>query len=163
MKIRLHGQPSEIEDCAAVLRRTFDVLDESALYPDRSPSRLSRRYLEVQRPVPDPQAETIARVLGEVSVERFRQLDKWGVQHRSPCTGAEDLRRDADLMRRRCQAAEEAGGASWRDVLLEEVFEALAEDDPAALRKELVQVAAVCAAWIEDIDSAASRSVPPPF
>lgn len=41
-------------------------------------------------------------------------------------------------------------------MLLEEVFEAMAEDGPSALRTELVQVAvvaAVAAAWIEDIDS----------
>ncbi|MEY9934267.1 hypothetical protein ABH926_008932 [Catenulispora sp. GP43] len=38
-------------------------------------------------------------------------------------------------------------------MLLEEVYEALAEVDPAALRAELVQVAAVAAAWVEDIDS----------
>ena len=163
MKIRLHGQPSEIEDCTAVLRRTFDVLDESGLYADRAPSRLSRCYLEVQRPVPDPQAEAIARVLGEVSVEHFRQLDKWGVQHRENGTGGPVMRDTAEDMRNRCNYLAEHGGADWRAVLLEEVYEALAEEEPAALRKELVQVAAVCAAWVENIDSDASRPVPPPF
>ncbi|WPM94355.1 hypothetical protein VG1_CDS0031 [Arthrobacter phage Cupello] len=38
------------------------------------------------------------------------------------------------------------------NILLEEVFEATAEEDPATLRKELVQVAAVTAQWIEAID-----------
>lgn len=41
---------------------------------------------------------------------------------------------------------------AWDGVLLEEVYEALAESDPAKLRAELIQVAAVCAAWISDID-----------
>lgn len=41
---------------------------------------------------------------------------------------------------------------AWDGVLLEEVYEALAEPDPERLRAELVQVAAVCAAWISDID-----------
>lgn len=34
------------------------------------------------------------------------------------------------------------------DVLVEEVAEALAEGDPARLRRELVQVAAVTVQWI---------------
>jgi len=37
-------------------------------------------------------------------------------------------------------------GADWLRVLLEEVYEALSKTDPAALRAELVQVAAVAAA-----------------
>lgn len=162
MKIRLRGQASEMEPYTSVLRRAFDVLDESALYPDRAPSRLSRRYLEVQVPAPDPQAEAIARVLAEVSVERFRQLDKWGVQHRDNGTGGSHMRDAAENMRDHCNYLAEHGGANWRAVLMEEVFEALAEHDPAALRAELVQVAAVAAAWIEDIDSDAPRSAAAP-
>jgi hypothetical protein len=45
------------------------------------------------------------------------------------------------------------GITAWDGVLLEEVFEALAETDPAKLRTELVQVAAVIVNWLEDIDS----------
>jgi len=48
------------------------------------------------------------------------------------------------------------GRVSWADILLEEVFEALAEDDPAALRVELIQVAAVAVQWVEAIDRKAS-------
>ncbi|MFD4740579.1 hypothetical protein ACFWNQ_24925 [Streptomyces virginiae] len=40
----------------------------------------------------------------------------------------------------------------WALILLEEVFEACAEADPTRLRAELVQVAAVCAAWVSDLD-----------
>jgi hypothetical protein len=158
MKIRLRGPVSEMEPYTAVLRRAFDVLDESGLYSDREPSRLCRRYVEVQLPAPDSQAETIARVLAEVSVERFRQLDKWGVQHRENGTGGPVMRDMAEDMRDRCNYLAGHGGADWGAVLLEEVYEAMAEDDPAALRKELLQVAAVCAAWVEDIDSG---DVPP--
>lgn len=46
---------------------------------------------------------------------------------------------------------------TWRDILLEEVFEALAESDVAALRTELVQVAAVAAKWVEALDIRAGR------
>ncbi|WP_228554683.1 hypothetical protein [Catenulispora pinisilvae] len=153
MKIRLHGPASEMEPYTAVLRRAFDVLDESGLYTDRPPSRLCRRYLEAQMPAPDPQAEAIAQVLAEVSAERFRQLDKWGAQRRENGTGGPVMRHTAEDMRNRCNYLAEHGGADWGAVLLEEVYEAMAEDDTAALRQELVQVAAVCAAWIEDIDS----------
>lgn len=47
------------------------------------------------------------------------------------------------------------GTVSFADILLEEVFEALAEDDPARLRAELVQVAAVAVQWIEALDTRA--------
>lgn len=45
-----------------------------------------------------------------------------------------------------------AGSVTFADILLEEVFESLAEDDPDKLRAELIQVAAVAAQWIEAID-----------
>ena len=41
---------------------------------------------------------------------------------------------------------------TFRPVLLEEVSEALAEDDPARLREELLQVAGVAVLWIEALD-----------
>jgi hypothetical protein len=41
---------------------------------------------------------------------------------------------------------------SWDGILLEEVFEALAETDPVKIRAELIQVAAVAVAAIEAID-----------
>lgn len=47
---------------------------------------------------------------------------------------------------------------TWADILLEEVFEALAEEDVDALRRELIQVAAVASQWAEAID----RRTPPP-
>lgn len=92
-------------------------------------------------------------VLAEIQAERMRQLTKWGVQHREDGTGGPVMRDEAEAMKYRCQYLAEHGGADWRAVLLEEVYEALAEADPAALRAELVQVGAVCTAWIEDIDS----------
>ena len=48
------------------------------------------------------------------------------------------------------------GKVTYRDILLEEVFEALAESNPARLRVELVQVAAVAVAWVEKIDRQAA-------
>jgi hypothetical protein len=98
---------------------------------------------------------TIVMVLNDVMVERRRQIAKWGVQHRDDDTGGGTLRIAADRARAVCQAEEKhvPGGAGWRAVLGEEVAEAFAESDEAALEKELVQVAAVAVAWIEDLRS----------
>jgi len=46
------------------------------------------------------------------------------------------------------------GTVTWADILLEEVAEAFAEDDPAKLREELVQSGAVILKWIEKLDRA---------
>lgn len=46
----------------------------------------------------------------------------------------------------------DAPGA-WADILLEEIYEALAEcDNPIELRKELVQSVAVIVSWIKNLD-----------
>lgn len=87
-----------------------------------------------------------------VDTERRAQLAKWGEQHHPD--GTERRRaRLAGAARARCQVAAEEGRVTWRHILDEEVEEAFAETDPAKLRAELVQVAAVCAAWIADLDS----------
>jgi hypothetical protein len=41
---------------------------------------------------------------------------------------------------------------TWRDILLEEVYEAFAETDSDRLREELIQVAAVALSWVDAID-----------
>lgn len=99
-------------------------------------------------------AEAITReVLGEVAEERRRQDVKWGVQDhpngvRPPL--AHERRRQ---LQEECGQADEEGATTWRHILDEEWAEALdALDNPEALRKELVQVAAVSTAWIECID-----------
>lgn len=153
MRVRLHDTPDEIEAYTADLRTAFDVLSESENYSDRGRSAMVRRYVGLRRRAVHPQDRTIGAVLAEVAGERHRQVHKWGIQHRPDGTGGPVMRDQAESMKSRCQYLAEHGGADWRAVLLEEVYEALAEEDPAALRAELVQVAAVAAAWIEDIDS----------
>ncbi len=51
-----------------------------------------------------------------------------------------------------CDRAQREGNCTFRMVLDEEHAEAMVEKDPAALRKELVQVAAVAFRWIAAID-----------
>lgn len=79
-------------------------------------------------------------ILSDIDNERLRQLEKWGVQrHPAPV---------------------------WMTILTEEVGEAARAimdhtyekvkpsrvENPGDLRAELVQVAAVAVAWIEDLD-----------
>lgn len=44
---------------------------------------------------------------------------------------------------------------AWDGIVLEEVFEAFAESDPAIAREELIQATAMCIATIESIDRGA--------
>ncbi|NUQ98269.1 MAG: hypothetical protein HOY79_17555 [Streptomyces sp.] len=99
-----------------------------------------------------------APVHADIYAEQVRQVVKFGEQHREDGTGGPVMRDMAEDMRNRCNYLAENGGADWRAVLLEEVYEAMAESDPAKLRAELVQVAAVCATWVQDIDSRTAGS-----
>ncbi|GAA2159263.1 hypothetical protein [Glycomyces lechevalierae] len=101
-----------------------------------------------------------ATVLDEIAAERARQDAQWGEQNHPDGTGPKVvlaggnawMEEHAEHARRECQTAADAEAVTWRHILREEVYEAFAEFDPAALRAELVQVAAVAVAWIEAID-----------
>lgn len=90
-------------------------------------------------------------VMSEVAAERARQNAKWGEQNHLDGTGRPGDEYLAWWARTVCQANDPAKD-NWRDILQEEVSEAFAETDPEALRAELVQIAAVAAAWIEALD-----------
>lgn len=95
-------------------------------------------------------------VAQEVVAERLAQDRRWGEQnHPSAGRGRVfdcGIAAYADSWKQE-NAAREAGGClAWDGILLEEVFEALAEGDPKLLRKELIQVAAVAVAWVECLD-----------
>ncbi|MGW2550025.1 hypothetical protein [Streptomyces sp. NPDC001635] len=92
------------------------------------------------------------RVLSEVLAERIRQDQKWGEQNHPDGTGNKSQQDYAEQARRWCQAAFGSGYGTWADVLAEEVAEANAEREPAKLRAELIQVAAVAVAWVEALD-----------
>jgi hypothetical protein len=108
---------------------------------------------------------TNADIAVEVLTERHRQDERWGQQDHENGTGpavvvtlipadagaarADNLRTWATA---RCDRAAHHGDITWEHILLEEVFEALAEDDPARLRAELIQVSAVAQSWVSAID-----------
>lgn len=111
-----------------------------------------------------------ARVLGEVAAERVAQEAKWGEQNHPNGTGPMttlpglpfECDEDGDVYvyadefeswaRGRCEWLADTDRCTYAAILLEEVAEALATLDPAQLRRELVQVAAVAVAWVEKID-----------
>ena len=99
-----------------------------------------------------------AGVLREVLAERRRQDARWGEQNHPNGTGYRYLREQADKARRECDTAAETGRVTWRLVLREEYREALACTDPAELREELLQVAAVAVVWIEALDRRAAAA-----
>lgn len=109
----------------------------------------------------------MSTVLDEVQWERDTQDLKWGEQNHANGTGPGVLLlgevvmwRQYVLTMNKLATAQQAatdrntddGTLTYADILLEEVFEAVAEDDPEKLREELVQVAAVAVAWVEKID-----------
>jgi hypothetical protein len=99
-------------------------------------------------------------VLADTYIERLDQDEKWGEQNHPDGTGpskdspASTATFDLCVFyaKAECEAQARAGNLTWTSILLEEVYEALTETDPEKLRKELVQVAAVATAWIENLD-----------
>lgn len=105
---------------------------------------------------------------GQMMVEEQRQDNKWGEQNHPDGTGRtrlplyllsdnaiDDTLRAGDLSERfKAETDYKARNKAltWADILLEEIFEALAEDDPKKLREELIQSGAVIAQWIRAID-----------
>ena len=93
----------------------------------------------------------LSDVLLELMDERERQEAKFPDQHLPNGTDKVwSVIRDGARLRTDRRA--ELGTVTWLDVLTEEFYEAMAEEDPARLRAELIQVAAVAVRWIEDLD-----------
>jgi hypothetical protein len=118
-------------------------------------------------------SQATSAVLCEVAAERERQDAKWGVQNHPSGTGGEGEHWESDTLRevRRdrakqainaCDLAASQKRLTWRHILNEELAEAVAEDESADLREELVQVAAVAVGWIECIDRRRAAAPPSP-
>ena len=100
-------------------------------------------------------------VLEEVGYERERQDMRWGEQNHIDAAGMGDydLVKSALEARAVNQKLIQNKTMSWAAILGEEVAEAFDEinEDEVALRADLVQVAAVCVAWIQAIDRRNSK------
>lgn len=97
------------------------------------------------------------QVLQEVLFERYAQDKKWGEQNHPNGTSVNLYTGKANHAKAECDLAVAKNRLTWAEILKEEFYEALAEEDPSALRKELVQVAAVASGWIEAIDRAEAQ------
>lgn len=95
---------------------------------------------------------TTVVVLRDIADERDRQNQLFPDQQIPDGTQSIVMSGIANIIKEMNSRLDERGHLTWRDVLAEEVAEAFSEEDVDALRKELVQVAAVAARWIEDID-----------
>lgn len=95
--------------------------------------------------------QSLARVLADVAAERAAQDEMWGIQDFPDGTGREHTAA-AETAKRDCGTAWANARLTWRHLLNEEFFEALAETDPQALRAELVQTAAVAVKWVQALD-----------
>lgn len=91
-------------------------------------------------------------IFDEIAQERAAQLAQWGDEPLPLGFGGHQFKVAADQLRRECDEANERGEVTHRHVLLEEVYEALAEGDPKKARDELIQVLAVGVKAIQDID-----------
>lgn len=100
----------------------------------------------------DLNEDALAEVIAEVISERLRQHATHGQQNLPDGTGGTWREVDRKAAREACDFATRENRLTWLHVLEEEVAEALAETDPARLRAELVQVAAVAVQWIEALD-----------
>lgn len=88
----------------------------------------------------------IEKVLAEVD----RQVDMWGEQNHPDGT-SEGARQAADVARLATQRAADDGTLTWSHIAIEELYEALAEEDVERLEGELVQTTAVLVSWLRHI------------
>lgn len=89
--------------------------------------------------------------VNETLAEMDQQDIKWGpARQQENGTGPRNGYTDnlANLYKHMTDERFRNGDGSWADILLEEVYEALAESNSRKLRAELNQVAAVCLSWI---------------
>lgn len=99
-------------------------------------------------------------VLHDIRKERINQDKKWGEQNHPLGTSPANTLLGfsffelAELMRDNCEMAAKAGRVTWAHILLEEVFEFLAEfgENKGPVRAEIIQVGAVAAAIAECMD-----------
>lgn len=137
------------------LRERADTARTSDDWPDVAMFESVAAELDDLRGLTNGRGAHRMRVASEVLDERARQDAKWGEQNHADGTGRYGgitAEAQAQMARRACDIAFKEGTGSWRHILLEEVYEALAETDPQQLRTELIQVAAVAVAWVEAID-----------
>lgn len=133
--------------------RMNDEFVHSLIYTKNPFKRLAYKMARWPAPSDAKQREKYI-VTVDVLAEMARQDEKWGEQNHANGTGekfgfSEQL---ADAVRQRTDDSFERGTGTWADILMEEFYEAMAEDNPRKLKEELLQVAAVALQWVAAIN-----------
>lgn len=98
----------------------------------------------------------ITRILEDVCAERHKQLEEFGSEYQLRDGTSDTLQQFVTPIQAMVDQRMSAGEHTWLQVLAEEFMEAATEADVAALRREVVQIAAVAFAWLEAIDMRAN-------
>jgi len=97
---------------------------------------------------------TRSDIFRDISLERANQDEIHPDTEKLPYgTGFDGFKLLLQERRESVAMAKASGHDSWALHFREECYEVLAEADPAKLRAELIQVAALCVRWVEHIDS----------
>lgn len=109
--------------------------------------------------------ESLEKIFAAIQDERVRQDAKWGPQsHPSVLPGCDNEEDVAwlynipteTMAKKLCESSFEANEGSWAHILLEEFAEVVCAKNDNDRRTELIQTAAVCCAWIADLDRKAA-------
>ncbi|MFF9525386.1 hypothetical protein ACF1DV_25905 [Streptomyces achromogenes] len=132
-----------------------------AMGQERAAGLIDPEFAGVDEETVTPDLVRQLRILDEIRRERAAQDARFGRQDALPSgtgTAFEPAAVDiANSYRDACNTAFKEKIGTFRHVFLEEVFEAMAEDDPARLRAELIQAVAVGVKWLEAIDKKAEE------
>lgn len=132
IKIDKHWQPNSA------------YADDAVLLHTAMGERLPNGTYEKLRELLVTDGDAIRSLLEEVHTERKRQIRKWGVQHHPHADWSLILSEEMG------EAAEEANELHFRGHVVDQETH---ERRTRNLRKELIEVAAVALAWVEDIDT----------
>ena len=102
------------------------------------------------------QAVAMTGALIDVGFERNKQLEMYGDQHYSNGIVPDTYTRNLETETKQyVEAAIDKGVLTWADILEEEIAELMntprSEHHDVEVVDELIQIAAVCVAWVEDI------------
>ena len=96
----------------------------------------------------------------EVWAERKRQLDKRGVQERPSGTSKKEWGPGLEYARAEYDRGIQNGNLTWLTILREEVYEVFEAETVEQARLELIQVMAVAASWVLDLDRRQTLDAP---
>lgn len=117
------------------------------LYEELLDAVMYTKQVMLERPT---EREAVYR---KIDAERDRQHKMWGEQnHPNFSDNIQNWLPKAWEAQRVCEDAFKNGKGSWGHILFEEVAETYEAKSEEHLKEEIIQVMAVCEAWLESID-----------